>query len=79
MNPAANNSPTLRDLFDLPERVNPGDFVLADDDGVVVVPADVEAEVFARANERATRETEVPEELQGGATLASVWSRYRVL
>jgi regulator of RNase E activity RraA len=59
--------------------VNPGDFVLADDDGVVVVPVDVEADVFARANERATRETKVLEELQGGATLASVWSRYRVL
>src|SRR5437867_5094250 len=28
MNPAGNNVPKLRDLFDLPERVNPGDFVL---------------------------------------------------
>ncbi len=28
MTPAANNLPKLRDLFDLPERVNPGDFVL---------------------------------------------------
>jgi hypothetical protein len=28
MNPGQNNTPTLGDLFDLPERVNPGDFVL---------------------------------------------------
>src|SRR5664280_6223 len=28
MNTAVNNVPKLRDLFDLPERVNPGDFVL---------------------------------------------------
>jgi hypothetical protein len=28
MNLGQNNTPTLGDLFDLPERVNPGDFVL---------------------------------------------------
>ena len=28
MSPAVNNVPKLRDLFDLPKRVNPGDFVL---------------------------------------------------
>jgi 4-hydroxy-4-methyl-2-oxoglutarate aldolase len=60
-------------------RVNPGDLVLADDDGVVVVPAAAEAEAVARANERAKRETTVLAELQGGASLQSVWARYRVL
>jgi regulator of RNase E activity RraA len=59
--------------------VNPGDLVLADDDGVVVVPAGIEADVISLANERALRETTVLEELQRGATLQSVWARYRVL
>jgi len=59
--------------------VRPGDLVLADDDGVVVVPADVENEAVAAANERARRESTVLEELLGGATLESVWARYRVL
>lgn len=60
-------------------RVHPGELVLADADGIVVVPRAVEAEAIRRANERARRETTVLEELHGGATLRSVWERYRVL
>jgi 4-hydroxy-4-methyl-2-oxoglutarate aldolase len=60
-------------------RVQPGDLVLADDDGIVVVPADVEADAVSRANDRAKRETTVLDELRGGATLRSVWTRHRVL
>jgi regulator of RNase E activity RraA len=59
--------------------VRPGDLVLADDDGVVVVPADAEADAVSRANDRAKRETTVLDELRGGATLRSVWTRHRVL
>jgi regulator of RNase E activity RraA len=59
--------------------VAPGELVLADDDGVVVVPAEVEHEVVNAANEKAARESLVLEELQAGATLDSVWARYRVL
>jgi 4-hydroxy-4-methyl-2-oxoglutarate aldolase len=59
--------------------VNPGDLVLADDDGVVVVPADLEADTVMRANEKAEKETVVLDELLAGATLKSVWARYGVL
>ena len=59
--------------------VNPGDLVLADDDGVVGVPGDVEAAAMERANERSRRETTVLDELRRGATLRSVWTTYRVL
>jgi hypothetical protein len=45
----------------------------------VVVPLDVEAEAVEAANDKAARETVVLEELQAGATLDSVWTRYRVL
>lgn len=38
--------------------VNPGDIILGDDDGVVVVPQDSAAEVIRRANERDAKEKE---------------------
>jgi len=59
--------------------VEPGELVLADADGVVVVPRAIEADAIRHANDRARRETTVLEELRAGATLRSVWDRYRVL
>jgi len=55
------------------------DLVVADDDGVVVVPHDIEAEVLRRAVDRATAERSVLEELLGGASLREVWERWHVL
>jgi 4-hydroxy-4-methyl-2-oxoglutarate aldolase len=59
--------------------VSPGDLVVADDDGVVVVPGAVEAEVLARAVARATAERSVLADLLGGASLREVWERWHVL
>ena len=59
--------------------VNPGDLIVADDDGVVVVPADVEVRAIELANDKASTETTVLDELRNGATLRSVWDRHRVL
>ena len=59
--------------------VSPDDLVFADDDGVVVVPQAVEAEVLARAITRATAESTVLEELLAGASLREVWDRWHVL
>lgn len=59
--------------------VAPGDLVLADDDGVVVVPAAVEAEVLGLAVARATAERSVLAELLDGASLREVWERWHVL
>jgi len=59
--------------------VAPGDLVFGDEDGVVVVPQVAEAEVLTRAIERATAESNVLEELLGGAGLREVWERWHVL
>jgi regulator of RNase E activity RraA len=60
-------------------RIDPGDLVMADDDGVVVVPRAPEDEVLALARERASRESTVLAELLAGESLRTVWNRHRVL
>ena len=60
-------------------EVTPGDLVLADDDGVVVVPRRVESKVLAKAVARVTAERSVLTELLAGATLREVWDRWGVL
>lgn len=56
-----------------------GDLVLADDDGVVSVPRDVEARVLELARARLAAETTVLAELLAGETLRAVWDRHGVL
>lgn len=56
-----------------------GDLILADDDGTVVIPQKVEADVLSAAKERASTESAVLEELLSGATLREVWDKYKVL
>jgi regulator of RNase E activity RraA len=60
-------------------HVAPGDLILADDDGVVVVPAEREEEVLDIARQRASSESTVLAELLAGATLRDVWDRHKVL
>jgi regulator of RNase E activity RraA len=56
-----------------------GDLVMADDDGVVVVPRSHEDQVLALARKRAAGESTVLTELLGGETLRSVWDRHGIL
>lgn len=60
-------------------QITDGDLVLADDDGVVVVPQAREAEVLAAARRRAAGESVVLAELLAGETLRAVWDRHRIL
>lgn len=60
-------------------HIDAGDLVMADDDGVVVVPRAHEDRVLALARERASRESTVLAELLAGESLRAVWDRHRVL
>ena len=57
-------------------KVGPGDFVLADTDGVIVVPAAVAAKVLAAAERLTAQEIRVRRDLASGASLAQVLKKY---
>jgi 4-hydroxy-4-methyl-2-oxoglutarate aldolase len=59
--------------------VNDGDLVVADDDGVVIVPTDRATDVIRAASARSGRENTVREGLLGGASLREMWVQHRVL
>ena len=59
--------------------VNPGDFVLADYEGVAVIPAAIRDEVFAQANEKLEGENTVRDELAAGNSPREVFDKYGIL
>jgi regulator of RNase E activity RraA len=59
--------------------VEPGQLVVADYDGVVVVPRDVEAQVIALALDKVSAENHVRRALEEGSTLRETYNRYGVL
>lgn len=60
-------------------EVHPGDLVVADVDGVVVVPRALEKAAIEAALAKADAEDRTREELEAGARLADVFARYGVL
>jgi len=60
-------------------RLNPGDFVFADLDGVLIVPRDVEDEVFERALEKARAEKLVRKAIEEGMASTEAFRKYGVL
>jgi regulator of RNase E activity RraA len=59
--------------------VRSGDLVVADDDGVTVVPREHAREAIAAALEKASTEDSARALLLEGGKLADVWNRFRVL
>jgi regulator of RNase E activity RraA len=60
-------------------RIAPGDLVIADLDGIVVVPREVEAEVVRRAWEKVHAENTVREAIAGGMSATAAFKKYGVL
>jgi regulator of RNase E activity RraA len=59
--------------------VSPGDLVVADDGGVVVVPAEVAPNAIRTAREKVALENHTRDELMQGAYLRDVYAKYGVL
>ena len=60
-------------------RFGPGDLVVADEDGVVVVPRAVEEEVVRRAWEKVRAENEVRDAIRAGLSATEAFARFGVL
>jgi len=60
-------------------RVNPGDLIFGDVDGIVVVPQEIVDEVIAKAWEKVQGESTVREELRNGAGVADTFKKYGIL
>ncbi len=60
-------------------KIEPGDLLLADDDGAVVVPSAVEAEAIAKAWQKVTAENVVRNEIRAGSKAGEVFKKYGVL
>jgi len=56
--------------------VHPGDFMLGDEDGVIVIPADVVEPVLVEAEKLCVKEREIRAELARGLSLAEALKRF---
>ena len=60
-------------------RVEPGDFVLADYEGVVVIPAAIREQVYGKCLEKLEGENTVRDELSSGRSPREVFDEYGIL
>ncbi|GAA4847430.1 RraA family protein [Paenibacillus vulneris] len=59
--------------------IQPGDLIFADLDGVVVIPAELEAEVIERSLEKARGEKLVRKEIEAGLSSTAAFAKYGIL
>jgi len=60
-------------------RINPGDIVFGDLDGVLVIPREAEEEAFRRALEKARGERKVAQAIRGGMGAAEAWNKFGIM
>ena len=56
--------------------IQPGDWIVGDDDGVVVVPAEIAEEVLAEAEQKAATESEIRRAVRDGMPPLEAYERY---
>jgi regulator of RNase E activity RraA len=57
-------------------QVNPGDFILADEDGAIVIPEKIVDQVLKGAEALTEKERQIRVDLQAGLTLADALAKY---
>jgi regulator of RNase E activity RraA len=57
-------------------RVDPGDWIFGDEDGVLVIPREVLDPVLAASEEAKDIEDKVRKEVQAGVPVAEVYNKY---
>ena len=57
-------------------RIEPGDWVVGDDDGVVVVPQAIAEDVLAEAERKAATESEIRAAVRDGMPPLEAYERY---
>lgn len=60
-------------------RVNPGDIVFGDRDGVLIIPKELEKEAFQGAIEKARGEHEVKKALEAGMRTVDAFKKYGIM
>ncbi len=60
-------------------RIEPGDILFGDIDGVCVIPAKVETEVFTMALEKARGEKQVKKDLERGVSAVEAFARHGIM
>ena len=60
-------------------RVRPGDILFGDMDGVLLVPAEAEGEVFARALEKARGEKLVKRAIEEGSSAVEAFKKFGIM
>ena len=60
-------------------KINPGDIVFGDLDGVLVIPKEIEEEVIVRAVEKATGEKMVAEAIKNGIAAKASFDKYGIM
>lgn len=60
-------------------KINPGDIVMGDIDGVLVVPRELEHEVIILAYEKATGEKKVGNEIRAGMSATEAFRKYGIM
>ncbi len=65
-------------------RINPGDWIVGDDDGVLIIPEKKVVEIANRAMDVLEKENRVREEIERGETLSSVaellrWEKHKTI
>ena len=60
-------------------RINPGDIIFGDLDGVLVIPKEAETEVIQKAYEKATGEKMVAEAIRGGMSTVESFAKHGIM